>query len=157
MSIGQYTGRLSLAAIAARGEGRGGGLAKTLGPFSLVGLGIGCIIGAGIFVLTGKAAASYAGPAIIAVLRPRRHRLRLRRPLLRRTGRHDPRSGSAYTYAYATVGEIFAWIIGWDLMLEYGMGAATVAVGWSGYCGQSARQFRHSSPAAMGCRRPARR
>ena len=64
MSIAQYTGRISLAAVAARGEGRGG-LAKTLGPFSLIGLGIGCIIGAGIFVLTGKAAASYAGPAII--------------------------------------------------------------------------------------------
>ena len=64
MSIAQYTGRKSLAAIAASAEGRSGGLAKTLGPFSLIGLGIGCIIGAGIFVLTGKAAASYAGPAI---------------------------------------------------------------------------------------------
>ena len=93
MFIGQYTGRLSLAAIATRGEGRGGGLAKTLGPFSLIGLGIGCIIGAGIFVLTGKAAASYAGPGDHPVVRPGGHRLRLRRPVLRRTGRHDPRLG----------------------------------------------------------------
>ena len=62
MFIGQFTGRLSLEGIAARGEGRGGGLARTLGPFSLIGLGIGCIIGAGIFVLTGKAAAQLRGP-----------------------------------------------------------------------------------------------
>ena len=64
MSMSQYTGRKSLEAIAASTEGHGAGLTKTLGPFSLIGLGIGCIIGAGIFVLTGKAAASYAGPAI---------------------------------------------------------------------------------------------
>ncbi len=132
MFIAQYTGRISLAAIASRGEGRGG-LAKTLGPFSLIGLGIGCIIGAGIFVLTGKAAANYAGPAIILSFVLAGIACAFVGLCYAELAAMIPASGSAYTYAYATVGEIFAWIIGWDLILEYGMGAATVAVGWSGY------------------------
>ncbi len=133
MSIAQYTGRKSLAVIAASAEGRSGGLAKTLGPFSLVGLGIGCIIGAGIFVLTGKAAAIYAGPAVSLSFVLAGVACAFVGLCYAELAAMIPVAGSAYTYAYATVGEIFAWIIGWDLILEYGMGAATVAVGWSGY------------------------
>src|ERR1700685_4183244 len=130
MSIAQYTRRKSLEAIAARAEG---GLPQTLGPFSLIGLGIGCIIGAGIFVLTGKAAANYAGPAISLSFILSGVACAFVGLCYAELAAMIPASGSAYTYAYATVGEIFAWIIGWDLILEYGMGAATVAVGWSGY------------------------
>jgi APA family basic amino acid/polyamine antiporter len=133
MSIAQYTGRKSLEAIAASAEGDGKGLTKTHGPFSLIGLGIGCIIGAGIFVLTGKAAASYAGPAISLSFVLSGVACAFVGLCYAELAAMIPASGSAYTYAYATVGEIFAWIIGWDLILEYGMGAATVAVGWSGY------------------------
>ena len=133
MSIAQYTGRKSLEAIAEGTAGHGKGLNKTLGPFSLVGLGIGCIIGAGIFVLTGKAAASYAGPAIALSFVLSGVACAFVGLCYAELAAMIPASGSAYTYAYATVGEVFAWIIGWDLILEYGMGAATVAVGWSGY------------------------
>jgi APA family basic amino acid/polyamine antiporter len=134
MTIARYTGRKSLQAIAASAEGHGKGLTQTLGPLSLVGLGIGCIIGAGIFVLTGKAAASYAGPAISLSFILSGIACAFVGLCYAELAAMIPASGSAYTYAYATVGEIFAWIIGWDLILEYGMGAATVAVGWSGYC-----------------------
>ena len=133
MSMAQYTRRKSLAAIAASAEGHGKGLTKTLGPFSLIGLGIGCIIGAGIFVLTGKAAALYAGPAISLSFVLSGIACAFVGLCYAELAAMIPASGSAYTYTYATVGEIFAWIIGWDLILEYGMGAATVAVGWSGY------------------------
>ena len=131
MSMAQYTARKSLEAIAA--DGHGGGLTKTLGPISLICLGIGCIIGAGIFVLTGKAAASYAGPAISLSFVLSGIACAFVGLCYAELAAMIPASGSAYTYAYATVGEVFAWIIGWDLILEYGMGAATVAVGWSGY------------------------
>jgi APA family basic amino acid/polyamine antiporter len=134
MALAQYTGRKSLQAIAASADNDGKGLTQTLGPVSLVGLGIGCIIGAGIFVLTGKAAASYAGPAISLSFILSGVACAFVGLCYAELAAMIPASGSAYTYAYATVGEIFAWIIGWDLILEYGMGAATVAVGWSGYC-----------------------
>jgi APA family basic amino acid/polyamine antiporter len=130
MSMAQYTARKSLEAIAANSDDHGKGLTKTLGPFSLIGLGIGCIIGAGIFVLTGKAAASYAGPAIALSFVLSGIACAFVGLCYAELAAMIPASGSAYTYAYATVGEIFAWIIGWDLILEYGMGAATVAVGW---------------------------
>jgi APA family basic amino acid/polyamine antiporter len=133
MSISQYTARKSLESIAADSDGHGKGLTKTLGPFSLTGLGIGCIIGAGIFVLTGKAAASYAGPAISLSFILSGIACAFVGLCYAELASMIPTSGSAYTYAYATVGEVFAWIIGWDLILEYAMGAATVAVGWSGY------------------------
>ncbi len=134
MALAQYTGRKSLQAIAASADSGGKGLTQTLGPVSLIGLGIGCIIGAGIFVLTGKAAASYAGPAISLSFILSGVACAFVGLCYAELAAMIPASGSAYTYAYATVGEIFAWIIGWDLILEYGMGAATVAVGWSGYC-----------------------
>ncbi len=133
MAFSRYTGRKSLEAIAKGAEGDGKGLTKTLGPFSLTGLGIGCIIGAGIFVLTGKAAASYAGPAIALSFVLSGIACAFVGLCYAELAAMIPASGSAYTYAYATVGEVFAWIIGWDLILEYAMGASTVAVGWSGY------------------------
>jgi APA family basic amino acid/polyamine antiporter len=133
MALARYTGRKSIDAIARSGEGDGRALSKTLGPVSLIGLGIGCVIGAGIFVLTGKAAASYAGPAISLSFVLAGVACAFVGLCYAELAAMIPASGSAYTYAYATVGEIFAWIIGWDLILEYGMGAATVAVGWSGY------------------------
>ena len=108
-------------------------LKRALGAVNLVSLGIGAIIGAGIFVLTGAAAAQYAGPAIVLLVHSGRLGLRVRRPLLCRVRLDDPDRRVAYTYGYATLGEIFAWIIGWDLILEYAFGAATVASGWSGY------------------------
>jgi len=147
VAITQYTGRKSLAAIAATADGHGASLAKTLGPFSLVCLGIGCIIGAGIFVLTGKAAASFAGPAISLSFVLAGVACAFVGLCYAELAAMIPASGSAYTYAYATVGEIFAWIIGWDLVLEYGMGAATVAVGWSGYAVSLLESFGiHVSP-----------
>jgi APA family basic amino acid/polyamine antiporter len=130
VAIARYTTRKPLEAIIVTGEGA---LAKTLGPFSLVGLGIGCIVGAGIFVLTGKAAASYAGPAITLSFVLAGIACAFVGLCYAELAAMIPAAGSAYTYAYATIGELFAWIIGWDLILEYGMGAATVAVGWSGY------------------------
>ena len=106
-----------------------------LGPVNLVTLGIGAIIGTGIFVLTGQAAAAeHAGPAIVLVDGARGHRL-ARSPGLcyAEFASTVPIAGCAYTYCYATLGEFVAWIIGWDLILEYAVGAATVAVGWSGH------------------------
>lgn len=108
-------------------------LAKTLGPFSITAMGIGAIIGAGIFVLTGTAAARYAGPAIMLSFVLGGIACAFVGLCYAELAAMLPASGSTYTYTYATLGEIWAWIIGWDLVLEYAMGAATVAVGWSGY------------------------
>ena len=108
-------------------------LKRVLGPLNLTTLGIGAIIGAGIFVLTGQAAAQYAGPAIVLSFLISGFGAAMAALCYAEFASTVPISGSAYTYAYATLGEIFAWIIGWDLMLEYLFGASTVAVGWSGY------------------------
>ncbi|MDF5720082.1 MAG: amino acid permease [Rhizonema sp. PD37] len=108
-------------------------LDRALGAFDLISLGIGCIIGAGIFVLTGTAAAKYAGPAITLSFILAGITCAFAGLCYAEFASVLPVAGSAYTYAYATLGEIFAWIIGWDLLLEYALGAATVAVGWSGY------------------------
>jgi APA family basic amino acid/polyamine antiporter len=141
MPITEYVGRKSLERIAATSEGGEHRLHRTLGPVSLVALGIGCIIGAGIFVLTGKAAANYAGPAITLSFILAGVACAFVGLCYAELASMIPVAGSAYTYAYATVGEIFAWIIGWDLILEYGMGAATVAVGWSGYAASLLASF----------------
>jgi APA family basic amino acid/polyamine antiporter len=108
-------------------------LKRVLGPLNLTTLGIGAIIGAGIFVLTGQAAARYAGPAIVFSFIFSGFGAAMAALCYAEFASTVPISGSAYTYAYATLGELFAWIIGWDLMLEYLFGASTVAVGWSGY------------------------
>jgi APA family basic amino acid/polyamine antiporter len=108
-------------------------LKRVLGPLSLTTLGVGAIIGAGIFVLTGLAAAQYAGPAIILSFVLAGVACVFAALCYSEFASMIPIAGSAYTYGYATLGEIFAWIIGWDLILEYSVGSATVAVGWSGY------------------------
>ena len=108
-------------------------LRRALGPINLITLGIGAIIGAGIFVLTGQAAATSAGPAIVVSFILSGIICGFAGLCYAEFASLIPIAGSAYTYGYATLGEIFAWIIGWDLILEYAFGAATVASGWSGY------------------------
>jgi basic amino acid/polyamine antiporter, APA family len=108
-------------------------LRRALGPVNLITLGIGAIIGAGIFVLTGQAAATAAGPAIVVSFILSGIICAFAGLCYAEFASLIPIAGSAYTYGYATLGEIFAWIIGWDLILEYAFGAATVASGWSGY------------------------
>jgi APA family basic amino acid/polyamine antiporter len=108
-------------------------LKRVLGALNLTMLGIGAIIGAGIFVLTGTAAAQYAGPAIVLSFVLAGLGCLFAGLCYAEFSAMIPIAGSAYTYGYATMGELTAWIIGWDLILEYLFGAATVAVGWSGY------------------------
>jgi len=108
-------------------------LKRVLGPINLVTLGIGAIIGTGIFVLTGEAAAQYAGPGIVLSMVLAGTASALAGLCYSEFASTVPIAGSAYTYGYATLGEFVAWIIGWDLILEYALGAATVAVGWSGH------------------------
>lgn len=108
-------------------------LKRSLGPLNLISLGVGAIIGAGIFVLTGEVASGYAGPAIIFSFILAGIACALAGLCYAELASTMPVSGSAYTYAYGTMGEIFAWIMGWLLVLEYGVAASTVAVGWSGY------------------------
>ncbi len=106
-------------------------LKRALGPVNLITLGIGAIIGAGIFVLTGSAASLYAGPAIMLSYVLAGVGCAFAGLCYAEFASMIPIAGSAYTYGYATLGEIVAWIIGWDLILEYAFGAATVASGWS--------------------------
>src|SRR5579864_2171371 len=108
-------------------------LKRALGPTNLITLGIGAIIGTGIFVLTGTATALHAGPAIVISFTLVGLSCVFAGLCYAEFASMIPVAGSAYTYGYATLGEIFAWIIGWDLVLEYAFGAATVASGWSGY------------------------
>jgi APA family basic amino acid/polyamine antiporter len=108
-------------------------LRRALGPLNLVTLGIGAIIGAGIFVITGQAAAQFAGPAIVISFVLAGIACGFAGLCYAEFASLIPIAGSAYTYSYATLGELIAWIIGWDLILEYAFGAATVAVGWSGH------------------------
>ena len=100
---------------------------RILGPWHLAMLGIGCVVGAGIFVLTGQAAASYAGPAITLSFILSGLACVFAGLCYAEFASMIPVAGSAYTYSYATLGELFAWIIGWDLILEYLFGASTVA------------------------------
>ncbi len=108
-------------------------LKRSLGPVNLITLGIGAIIGAGIFVLTGQAAALHAGPAVALSFVLAGVVCAFAGLCYAEFASIIPIAGSAYTYGYATLGEFVAWIIGWDLTLEYGFGAATVAAGWTGY------------------------
>ena len=108
-------------------------LKRSLGPINLMSLGIGAIIGAGIFVLTGQVASANAGPAIMLSFVVAGIACALAGLCYAELASTMPVSGSAYTYAYGSLGEIFAWIMGWLLVLEYGVAASTVAVGWSGY------------------------
>jgi APA family basic amino acid/polyamine antiporter len=116
-------------------------LHRALGPLNLVMLGIGCIIGTGIFVLTGTAAAQNAGPAVVLSFALAGIVSAFAALCYSEFASLVPMSGSAYTYGYATLGELFAWIIGWDLALEYAVGAIAVSVGWSGYMVSFLRDF----------------
>ncbi len=108
-------------------------LRKALGPWDLVAIGIGCIIGVGIFVLPGVEAATHAGPGIILSFGLAACACACAALCYAELASMIPVAGSAYTYGYATLGEVFAWIIGWDLILEYMVGASLVAIGWSAY------------------------
>jgi APA family basic amino acid/polyamine antiporter len=110
-----------------------GGLKRALGALDLTALGIGAIIGAGIFVLTGVAAAKLAGPAVTLSFVVSGFACAMAALCYAEFASMIPVAGSAYSYSYATMGELVGWIIGWDLILEYAVGAAAVAVGWSGY------------------------
>ena len=116
-------------------------LKRALGPMNLTMLGIGAIIGTGIFVLSGHAAAANAGPAVVLSFILAGTASAFAALCYSEFAALVPMSGSAYTYSYATLGELFAWIIGWDLALEYAVGAITVSVGWSGYVVSFLRDF----------------
>jgi len=113
--------------------GSPGRLRKRLGPVDLMGFGIGIVIGTGIFTLTGVEAKNHAGPAVSLSFVIAGAVSLLAALCYAELASSVPTAGSAYTYAYATIGEIFAWIIGWDLVLEFALGASVVARGWSGY------------------------
>ncbi|HET7380493.1 MAG TPA: amino acid permease [Gaiellales bacterium] len=122
----------SIATLRADAEAaEGTTLKRALGPFNLVTMGIGAVIGAGIFVLTGQAAALYAGPAVPISMAVVGVACAFAGLCYAEMASTVPVAGSAYTYVYATLGEFLAWIVGWDLVLEYAAGAAGVSVGWS--------------------------
>lgn len=129
--LGRLFARKSVASITAEHEASE--LKRTLGPFNLILLGIGCIIGTGIFVLTGTAAANHAGPAIMLSFVFTGIACGFVALCYAELASALPVSGSAYSYSYASVGELAAWIMGLLLLLEYGLAASTVAVGWSNY------------------------
>ena len=116
-------------------------LKRSLGAVNLITLGIGAVIGAGIFVLTGQAAALHAGPAVALSFVLAGITCAFAGLCYAEFASMIPIAGSAYTYGYATLGELVAWIIGWDLVLEYAFGASTVASGWSGYFNSLLQQF----------------
>ena len=122
-----------LATILAEGSDHEHGLRRSLGPWALTAMGIGAIIGTGIFVLTGVASATRAGPSLTISFVVAGIVSALAALCYAEVSSKVPISGSAYTYTYATLGEFFAWIVGWGLVLEYALGASTVSVGWSGY------------------------
>ena len=132
-------------------------LKRTLGAFNLTTLGVGCIIGAGIFVLTGQVASANAGPAILLSFLVAGVACAFAGLCYAELSAAMPVSGSAYTYAYGTLGEVAAWVMGWLLVLEYGVAAATVAVGWSGYTVSLLRDLGITFPQIMvgGAKAPA--
>ena len=123
----------SLEQLTQEADSETSGLKRVLGPWHLIFLGVGAIVGAGIFVITGHAAAQYAGPAVTLSFMLAGVTCAFAGLCYAEFASLIPIAGSAYTYAYSTLGELIAWIIGWDLILEYSLGATTVAIGWSGY------------------------
>ncbi|WP_408887070.1 amino acid permease [Kozakia baliensis] len=117
------------------------GMRRVLGPFSLIALGVGTTIGAGLFSLTGVAAAQNAGPAVVVAFLIAAIACGFAGLCYAELASMIPVAGSAYTYTYTTMGELVAWIIGWDLVLEYTVGAATVAVSWSDYLSSALHQW----------------
>ena len=134
---------------AVHAEAKGDRLKRVLGPWTLTALGIGAVIGAGIFVATGEAARNVAGPALMVSYVVAGLTCLFAALCYAEFAAMTPVAGSAYTYAYTTLGELFAWIIGWDLILEYAVGAATVANGWSGYFQEVLGIFRVQLPVAF--------
>ncbi len=124
-------------------------LHRALGPVSLIMLGIGEIIGAGIFVITGTAAADHAGPAVLISFVIAGFGCLFAGLCYAEFASLIPESGSSYTYAYATMGRFMAWFIGWNMVLEYLVSASTVAVGWSGYFISLLRNFGIELPPAF--------
>lgn len=124
-------------------------LKRTIGPFQLVALGVGAIIGAGIFTITGIAAATKAGPALTVSFVLAAIGCGFAGLCYSEFATMIPVAGSAYTYSYATMGEMLAWIIGWDLVLEYAVGAATVSIGWSSTLVALLHQFQIHLPLAL--------
>ena len=124
-------------------------LRRTLGATNLITLGIGAIIGTGIFVLTGVVASGYSGPGVVFTFIIAAICCVFAGLCYAEFAAMIPVAGSAYTYGYATLGEIFAWIIGWDLVLEYDFGAATVCSGWSGYVLSLGQDFGLRLPPAL--------
>jgi APA family basic amino acid/polyamine antiporter len=139
----------SLERIKAEAEGGEQHLKKTLGPGNLIALGIGAIIGAGLFSLTGIAAADNAGPAVVLSFVVAAIGCAFAGMCYSEFSTMIPIAGSAYTYAYATMGELLAWIIGWDLVLEYAVGAATVSVSWSSYVAKLAHMYGIELPPSL--------
>ena len=139
----------SLDQIMAESEGGKHQLKRTLGPVNLVALGIGAIIGAGLFSLTGIAAADHAGPAVVLSFVVAAIGCAFAGMCYSEFSTMIPIAGSAYTYAYATMGELLAWIIGWDLVIEYAIGAATVSVSWSSYVARLLHKFGVDLPVAL--------
>jgi basic amino acid/polyamine antiporter, APA family len=134
---------------AARAEGEAHQLKRVLGPWALTAMGIGAIIGTGIFVATGEVAKNVAGPALMVSYVVAGITCLFAALCYAEYAAMTPVAGSAYTYAYTTLGEIFAWIIGWDLILEYAVGAATVANGWSSYFQRILGKFHVTLPATL--------
>jgi APA family basic amino acid/polyamine antiporter len=130
-------------------EAEKGTLRRSLGRLNLTALGVGSIIGTGIFVLTGTAASQNAGPALVISMIIAGVACAFAGLCYAELASMIPVAGSAYTYAYATVGEVFAWIIGWDLILEYALSMSTIAVGWSGYFVSLMRDLGWEVPAAF--------
>lgn len=131
MAKGRLLARKPVAHVQA--EFQASELKRTLGPLNLISLGVGCIIGAGIFVITGTAAANFAGPAVVLSFVISGLACAFAALCYAELASTMPVPGSAYTYAYVTMGEALAWTMGWLLLLEYGVAASTVAAGWTGY------------------------
>lgn len=145
--------RKTLAELEEQADSKHNALKRHLNATNLTLLGVGCVIGAGIFVLTGTAAALHAGPAVALSFVISAFGCLLAGLCYAEFSSMIPVSGSAYTYGYATMGEFVAWIIGWDLILEYLFGSATVAVGWSGYVTSFLADFGIIIPPSM-CQSP---
>src|ERR1035441_7918607 len=143
------TATKSLERIKSEADDSAHSLKRTLGPANLIALGIGAIIGAGLFSLTGIAAAENAGPAVVLSFVVAAIGCAFAGMCYSEFSTMIPIAGSAYTYAYATMGELLAWIIGWDLVLEYAVGAATVSVSWSSYVVKLLHTFGYQLPTSI--------
>ncbi|MEJ0058700.1 MAG: amino acid permease [Terricaulis sp.] len=145
--MGQMFAKKSVAHV--QDEFNQGELKRTLGPINLVSLGVGCIIGAGIFVMTGNAAAVYAGPGVVFSFIIAGFACAFAGLCYAELASTMPVPGSAYTYSYVILGEVFAWTMGWLLLLEYGLAASTVAAGWTGYVTSLLGDFGVTIPASI--------